>query len=96
MRYVTRLVAGSLVLGAAVAVGQAVASPKQQAGKERAEGRSAETNRGQRVFNQNCARCHNPPEGFSPGISRTIATHMRVRAGLSERDYKALLKYFNP
>lgn len=52
--------------------------------------------RGQRVFEQNCSRCHNAPEGFSTNISATIATHMRVRAGLSEADYKALLRYLNP
>jgi cytochrome c5 len=52
--------------------------------------------RGQRVFEQNCSRCHNAPEGFPPSVSGTIATHMRVRAGLSEADYKALLRYLNP
>ena len=52
--------------------------------------------RGQKVFEQNCARCHNAPEGFAPSISGTIATHMRVRAGLSEADYKALLRFLNP
>lgn len=51
---------------------------------------------GQKVFEQNCSRCHNAPEGFSTNISSTIATHMRVRAGLSEADYKALLRYLNP
>jgi hypothetical protein len=48
------------------------------------------------VFEENCSRCHNAPEGFPPSISGTIATHMRVRAGLSEADYKALLRYLNP
>lgn len=52
--------------------------------------------RGQKVFEQNCSRCHNAPEGFPASISGTIATHMRVRAGLSEADYKALLQYLNP
>lgn len=54
------------------------------------------TERGQRVFEQNCSRCHNVPEGFAPNISGTIATHMRVRASLSDGDYKALLHYLNP
>ncbi len=54
------------------------------------------TDRGQQVFNQNCSRCHNAPEGFSPSISGTIAMHMRVRANLSEADYKALLRFLNP
>lgn len=52
--------------------------------------------RGQQVFNQNCSRCHNAPEGFAPSISGTIAMHMRVRANLSDADYKALLRFLNP
>ena len=52
--------------------------------------------RGQQVFAQNCSRCHSAPEGFSPHISGTIARHMRVRASLSEADYKALMKFLNP
>ncbi len=98
MRHIDRVIAGLLVLvlAAAAAAGQAGSGPKPQLQKPEAAGRQAEGDRGQRVFNQNCARCHNPPEGFSPGISRTLATHMRVRAGLSEADYRALVKYFNP
>jgi cytochrome c5 len=52
--------------------------------------------RGQQVFEQNCARCHNAPEGFSSSISGTVAMHMRVRAGLSDADYKALRRFLNP
>jgi cytochrome c5 len=55
-----------------------------------------DSERGQQVFNQNCSRCHNAPEGFSPSISGTIAMHMRARANLSEADYKALRRFFNP
>jgi cytochrome c5 len=51
---------------------------------------------GQRVFKQNCSRCHTAPEGFSPSISGTIVRHMRVRAGLSQHDEKELLHFFNP
>jgi cytochrome c5 len=51
---------------------------------------------GERVFKQNCSRCHAAPEGFPPSISGTIVRHMRVRAGLSQRDEKALLRFFNP
>lgn len=50
---------------------------------------------GERVFAQNCARCHRSPEGFSSRISGTIVRHMRVRANLSEHDEQVLLKYFN-
>jgi cytochrome c5 len=52
--------------------------------------------RGQEAFEQNCARCHNAPEGFSSSISGTVALHMRVRAGLSDADYKALRRFLNP
>jgi cytochrome c5 len=51
---------------------------------------------GQVVFEQNCSRCHNAPQGFSPRISGTVVRHMRVRAGLSAEDEKALLRFFNP
>ncbi|MGB9030852.1 MAG: cytochrome c [Acidobacteriaceae bacterium] len=51
---------------------------------------------GQRVFAQNCSRCHNAPEGFSPRISGSIVRHMRVRANLSEHDEQALLHFLNP
>jgi cytochrome c5 len=51
---------------------------------------------GERVFQQNCWRCHNAPEGFSPRISGTIVRHMRVRASLSQHDEQALLKFLNP
>jgi cytochrome c5 len=51
---------------------------------------------GQRVFDQNCSRCHNAPEGFSPRIAGTVARHMRVRANLSKEDEQALLRFLNP
>ncbi|MGB6687474.1 MAG: hypothetical protein WBE76_06495 [Terracidiphilus sp.] len=57
---------------------------------------AANTDRGQQVFEQNCSRCHNAPEGFSPHISGTIAMHMRVRANLSEADYRTLRRFLNP
>lgn len=53
-------------------------------------------NRGQQVFDRNCSRCHEAPEGFSPRISRTVAMHMRIRASLSEAEYQALLQFLNP
>ena len=56
----------------------------------------AKPDRGQQVFAENCSRCHNAPEGFSPRISGTIARHMRVRANLSEDDYEALRRFLNP
>jgi mono/diheme cytochrome c family protein len=51
---------------------------------------------GERIFQQNCSRCHNAPEGFSSRISGTIVRHMRMRANLSRHDEQELLKYLNP
>jgi cytochrome c5 len=51
---------------------------------------------GERIFEQNCSRCHSTPEGFSPRISGTIVRHMRVRASLSQHDEEELLRFFNP
>jgi cytochrome c5 len=54
------------------------------------------TDEGERVFQQNCSRCHSAPEGFSTRISGSIVQHMRVRANLSQHDEQELLKYLNP
>lgn len=51
---------------------------------------------GQRVFEQNCSRCHWAPDGISPRITGTVLRHMRVRALLSEQEEGALLKFMNP
>jgi cytochrome c5 len=59
-------------------------------------GNRSESEQGQQVFNQNCSRCHKAPETIPPSIAGTVALHMRIRAGLSERDYKRLLAFLNP
>lgn len=51
---------------------------------------------GERIFEQNCSRCHKSPDGFSPRVSGTILQHMRVRASLSRHDEQELRRYFNP
>jgi mono/diheme cytochrome c family protein len=71
-------------------------SPQQNSAPPQKTAPPASPDRGQQVFDQNCSRCHNPPEGFSPRISGAIALHMRVRANLSAEDYKALLHFLNP
>ena len=88
------LLAATLAIGAAVALGQAASSQQQPHTPNAVH--DASLGRGQQVFEQNCARCHNAPEGFSPSISGTVAMHMRVRAGLSDADYKALRRFLNP
>ena len=59
-------------------------------------GHPASPDRGQRVFQQNCARCHSAPEAFPPSAAGAVARHMRVRANLSEADFRALLHFLNP
>jgi cytochrome c5 len=50
---------------------------------------------GEQVFRRNCSRCHKAPEAIPPSIAATVALHMRIRAGLSEKDYRRLLVFLN-
>jgi len=68
------------------------ASTKQKAAAKN----SVHQNEGQRVFEQNCSRCHTAPDGFSSRISGTVVRHMRVRASLSQHDEQELLRFLNP
>jgi cytochrome c5 len=77
---------------ASLAATPSAAAPRKQDKQARPQPES----NGERVFHQNCSRCHNAPEGFPPEISGTILRHMRVRANLSHEDEQALLKFFNP
>jgi cytochrome c5 len=91
------LLAATLAIGSSMAVGQSDSSQQQSQNKTSPKAvHTGNQDRGQQVFEQNCARCHNSPEGFPASISGTVAMHMRVRAGLSEADYKALRKFLNP
>lgn len=97
MKHLSRIVLGCFVLATAAAViGQTNSSPQQSQPQATPKAVHDNPDRGQRVFNQNCSRCHNTPEGFPPSISGTVARHMRVRANLSDADYKALLRFLNP
>ena len=96
----------ALILCATFAAFPALAQPPAQAPRSSQSTPAARTSAsassakstedGQKVFQQNCARCHNSPEGFPPSITVTVAHHMRVRANLSEKQYQALLTFFNP
>jgi len=98
MKHFGRLAQSLLLLATTAAMGQTQSSPPQQPQSKAPQKAVHPMNpdRGQQVFNQNCSRCHNMPEGFSASISGTIARHMRVRANLSDADYKALLRFLNP
>jgi mono/diheme cytochrome c family protein len=98
------LLAAAIVLGSIfVPLLQAQSQETQQAGASTGKKPASRTaasqqheDEGQRIFDQNCARCHAAPEGFSPSISGTIVRHMRVRASLSQHDEQELLRFFNP
>jgi len=100
MKYMRAMIA-ALVLASASVFALAVTqegSQKDAAPKTRvAQKQQAKPqDEGQRVFEQNCSRCHTAPEGFSTRISGTIVRHMRVRASLSAHDEEELLHFFNP
>lgn len=91
------LLGATLVIGATMAIGQTDSSqPESHSNTTVKAVQTPSQDRGQQVFEQNCARCHNAPQGFSSSISGTVAMHMRVRAGLSDADYKALRRFLNP
>jgi cytochrome c5 len=97
MKRVEQVMLGCLLIAATAAAAQMTNAPKQPAAQStRRSAQPTDSERGQEVFHENCSRCHQEPEGFPASISGTIAKHMRVRAGLSDEDYKALLKFLNP
>jgi hypothetical protein len=51
---------------------------------------------GERRFQTNCGRCHNPPENISPRTARAVVRQMRVRAMLSAEDEKLILEFLAP
>jgi cytochrome c5 len=51
---------------------------------------------GEKIFQQNCVRCHTPPMVLNPRVTGTIIDHMRVRARLSRKEQQLLLKYLAP
>jgi cytochrome c5 len=73
------------------------APPQTQNGKQRPVVHDAQQqSEGEKVFEQNCSRCHTAPDGFSSRISGTIVKHMRVRASLSQHQEEELLRFLNP
>ena len=91
------MLAATLVIGASMAIGQTDSPQQQSHNKTYPKAvQSANQGRGQQVFEQNCNRCHDAPEALPSSISGTVAMHMRVRAKLSDADYKALRQFLNP
>ncbi len=100
LQFVTAVAVLSLcIAGTAQTQPSKPAQKDQQAAKQQTTSTHANNpkqSEGERIFTQNCARCHTPPDGFSPRISGTIVLHMRVRANLSAHDEQELLRFFNP
>jgi mono/diheme cytochrome c family protein len=86
------------LLGSLLAWAQAATSGENagQASSSQHAKPAATTNPGERVFQANCGRCHNPPEQISPRITGTVLRHMRERALLSPQDERDLLKFLAP
>ena len=83
----------ALVLATCTAIAQDAQPGKGPQPKQTAShpANPSDVEQGQQVFDRNCSRCHKTPEVIPPSISGTVALHMRIRAGLSEKDYKRLL-----
>ena len=100
LQYATAVaVLGMCIAGTAQTQQSKPAQNNQQAAKQQSTAthpNNQKQSEGQTIFEQNCARCHTPPDGFSPRISGTIVRHMRVRASLSAHDEQELLRFFNP
>lgn len=96
MNRIQRVTSGLVVLVSLIPVLAQTAARTNGKKSLRGPAGSAQIARGQRVFEQNCSRCHNAPQGFPPQISGTIIRHMRVRASLSAEDERALLRFMNP
>lgn len=95
------LVAGVLTLLTAAMQAQSAGSPQAAPATPPAKHSSTHERKqynsdGERIFAQNCSRCHTAPAGFSERISGTVLRHMRVRASLSKHDEQELLRFLNP
>ena len=96
-----RMIVALCLLASSVSIAKAASqeqAPSTKSGKDKAvaQPQPHHEDDGARIFHQNCSRCHNTPEGFSPRVSGTVVRHMRVRASLSAEDEKQLLHFLNP
>jgi cytochrome c5 len=50
---------------------------------------------GSQLWSENCARCHNmrSPSSYSDAEWEVVMQHMRVRAHLTPKEYKAILEF---
>jgi len=69
---------------------------KTKASRSNATSSDRASSEGEKRFQVNCGRCHNPPEELPPAATRAVVRHMRVRAMLSAEDEKLILEFLNP
>jgi cytochrome c5 len=72
------------------------AAPAGQQASKATGKKKASAQQGERKFQENCGRCHNPPDSLSPREVKAVLRHMRVRAMLSQEDEQLILKYLAP
>jgi cytochrome c5 len=100
IRFRIALFAGLGILPALPAISAQQSQPQksQPAAQhpEKAQAPTADESNGEKKFKQNCSRCHEAPQSFSPRITGTILRHMRVRASLSQQDEREILRFLNP
>lgn len=61
-----------------------------------ATGSTSDRKEGEKRFQENCGRCHHPPESISPREAKAVLRQMRVRAMLTAEDERLILKYLSP
>lgn len=92
---------GLFLLAAAIAIGGCVLSlPKATktlgaADRPQPAAAGQAQKGGAQLWAENCMRCHNmrSPESYSDAEWNVAMHHMRVRANLTEADYKAILQF---
>jgi mono/diheme cytochrome c family protein len=86
----------SLLVIASLALALMAASAQESGAPKPSKRTHASAERGEQLFQQNCVRCHTPPQQLSPRVARTVMRHMRVRAQLSDEDVRDILAFLNP
>jgi|SRR5579864_3792419 len=84
-----------LTLGAAQG-GQQPKKPAKFKTTQTSKNATASGSEGEKRFQANCVRCHQPPEDLSVREVKAVIRHMRVKAMLSAEDEQLILKYLAP
>jgi len=95
MRTVVCIVVLNLLLVAHILAQHTPSQPSPNVPAASGSSTQSTPDEGEQVFRRNCSRCHKAPEAIPPSIAGTVALHMRIRAGLSDRDYQRLLVFLN-